>query len=140
MLEYEDIIICKATAIIKILSIVALAGSLTVNNLAAFAQNISNTNQISSSSFNINIIQSNIPTAESVYQSQSMTLPSSVKTFVWYIVNEAHENSVNEKHKYASDHNPIYIPTNITIPQGTAITFLDADAPGCINKIILSIS
>ena len=95
MLEYEDIIICKATAIIKILSIVALAGSLTVNNLAAFAQNISNTNQISSSSFNINIIQSNIPTAESVYQSQSMTLPSSVKTFVWYIVNEAHENSVN---------------------------------------------
>jgi hypothetical protein len=36
-----------------ILSIVALAGSLTVNNLAAFAQNISNTNQISSSSSNI---------------------------------------------------------------------------------------
>ena len=58
-----------------------------------------------------------------------MTLPRSVGTFVWYIVDEAHENSANEKHKYVSDHNPIYLPTNLVIPQGTAITFLDADAP-----------
>ena len=58
-----------------------------------------------------------------------MTLPSSVGTLVWYIVNEAHENSVNERHKYVSDHNPLYLPTTLIIPQGTALTFLDADAP-----------
>jgi hypothetical protein len=76
-----------------------------------------------------NTTQGVIPSAESVYQNQSMVLPSSVKLFVWYIVNEAHEDSSTEQHKYVSDHNPIYLPSNIVIPQGTAISFLDADAP-----------
>jgi hypothetical protein len=58
-----------------------------------------------------------------------MTLPTSVGTFIWYIVSEAHENSANERHKYISDSNPIYLPTNLVISQGTAISFLDADAP-----------
>jgi len=70
-----------------------------------------------------------IPNAQSVYVSQSMTLPTSVGTFVWYIVNEAHENSDNERFKYLSNSNPIYLPTNLVIAQGTAISFLDADAP-----------
>jgi hypothetical protein len=70
-----------------------------------------------------------IPSAQSVYTSQSMTLPTSVETFVWYVVNEAHENSATESHKYLSDSNPIYLPTNLVIAQGTAISFLDADAP-----------
>ena len=102
-----------------------------VCNSVAFAQNINNTNHQTSfvSTTNPNQAQGLSSTAESVYQSQSMTLPSSVRTFVWYIVNEAHENSVNERHKYVSDHNPIYLPSNLIIPQGTALTFLDADAP-----------
>ena len=58
-----------------------------------------------------------------------MILPPSVKLFVWYIVNEAHEDSGPEQHKYVSNHNPIYLPSDIVIPQGTAISFLDADAP-----------
>src|SRR5918911_736681 len=70
-----------------------------------------------------------IPTAQSVYASQYMTLPTSVGTFVWYIVNEAHENSASERHKYLSDSNAIYLPTNLVIAQGTAISFLNADAP-----------
>jgi hypothetical protein len=68
-------------------------------------------------------------TAQSVYQSQSMTLPQSVGTFIWYIVDEAHEDAVTERHKYISDHNPIYLPMNLVIHQGTALSFLDADAP-----------
>jgi hypothetical protein len=72
---------------------------------------------------------SSIPTAQSVYTSQSITLPTSVKSFVWYIVDEAHENSVSEKHKKVSDHNPDYLPTNVVIPHGVSLTFLDADAP-----------
>jgi hypothetical protein len=31
--------------------------------------------------------------------------------------------------KDVSDHNPIFIPTNLMIFHGTAISFLDADAP-----------
>ena len=34
------------------------------------------------------------PTAQSVYQSQSMMVPPSVGTFIWYIVDEAHEDAV----------------------------------------------
>ena len=70
-----------------------------------------------------------IPNAQSVYTSQSITLPTSVKSFVWYIVDEAHENSVTEKHKKISDHNPDYLPTNVIIPEGASLSFLDADAP-----------
>ena len=70
-----------------------------------------------------------IPTAQSVYTSQSITLPTSVKSFVWYIVDEAHENTHTSSHKKVSNHNPDYLPTNVVMPQGVSLTFLDADAP-----------
>jgi hypothetical protein len=70
-----------------------------------------------------------IPSAESAYSSQSITIPTSVGSFVWYIVNEAHEDLVKEPQKIMSTHNPDYLPTNIVIPQGVAISFLNADAP-----------
>src|SRR5437660_11075596 len=55
-----------------------------------------------------------IPSAESVYSSQSMTLPKSVGYFIWYIADEAHENSNTAMHKHVSDHNTNYLPTNLT--------------------------
>jgi hypothetical protein len=67
--------------------------------------------------------------AQLVYQTESMNIPQSVGTFIWYIVDEAHENTATQPWKHVSDHNAIYIPTNLVIPQGTAIAFLDADAP-----------
>lgn len=70
-----------------------------------------------------------IPNAESVYSSQSMSLPTSVSSFVIYIVDEAHENTATASWKHVSDHNPVYIPTNLVIPQGVTVSFLDADAP-----------
>jgi hypothetical protein len=70
-----------------------------------------------------------VPSAESVYSSQSISLPTSVTSFVIYIVDEAHENTAIASWKHVSDHNPIYIPTNLIIPQGITISFLDADAP-----------
>jgi hypothetical protein len=69
------------------------------------------------------------PNAQSVYQTESMNIPHSVGTFIWYIVDEAHENTATQPWKHVSDRNGIYIPTNLVIPQGTAIVFLDADAP-----------
>jgi hypothetical protein len=70
-----------------------------------------------------------IPSAESVYASQSITLPPTVKSFVWYIVDEAHENTYTSSRKKVSDHNPDYLPANVVMPQGTSLVFLDADAP-----------
>ena len=70
-----------------------------------------------------------IPSAQSVYQSQSISLPNSVKTFVWYIVNEAHEDTHNEPQKLMSNHNPNFIPSELTILEGVSILFLDTDAP-----------
>ncbi len=112
------------------LTIFSIASSLMVSSSTAFSQDANTLikkDQLTSS--NVNTTQENIPSAEYVYQNQSMTLPPSVKLFVWYIVNEAHEDSATEHHKYVSDHNPIYLPTDVVIPQGTAISFLDADAP-----------
>ena len=58
-----------------------------------------------------------------------MTLPTSVGSFVILIANEAHESWQDEKHKLITDRNPYYIPKSLVIPQGTTITFLNADAP-----------
>jgi len=70
-----------------------------------------------------------IPTAESVHLSQTIKIPPSVGTFVILIANEAHENWSDEKHKLITDKNSYYLPTNLIIPNGTAIVFLHADAP-----------
>jgi hypothetical protein len=77
----------------------------------------------------LKIYNCTIPNAESVYASQSMSLPTSVRSFVIYIGDEAHENTATASWKHVSDHNPIYIPTNLVIPQGVTVSFLDADAP-----------
>src|SRR5918995_3272897 len=70
-----------------------------------------------------------VPSAESVHISESMKVPSSVGTFVILIANEAHESWSDEKHKLITDKNAYYIPTNLTIPNRTALVFLNADAP-----------
>jgi len=70
-----------------------------------------------------------IPTAEVVHSSESMKVPPSVGTFVILVANEAHENWSDEKHKLITDKNAYYVPTNLIVPKGTGILFLDADAP-----------
>jgi len=76
-----------------------------------------------------------IPNAKSVFNSESMTLPSSLPSaaedaiVMVLIPNEAHESLEDERHKLITDHNPYFIPTNLVIPQGTAISFINADAP-----------
>jgi hypothetical protein len=70
-----------------------------------------------------------IPMAEDVHSSESMKIPPSVGTFVILIPNEAHENWSDEKHKLITDKNSYYVPTNLIVPNGTALVFLHADAP-----------
>jgi hypothetical protein len=101
-----------------VLMIVVLAGTLTTT-IAASASSTSNFNNTAVT----------IPTAESVYQSESIQLPPSVGSLIILIANEAHESWQDEKHKLITDRNPYYIPKSLVIPQGTTITFLNADAP-----------
>lgn len=75
------------------------------------------------------MVNTSIPSAESVYMSESMTIPPSVGTFVMLIPNEAHENWSDEQHKLISDRNSYYVPTDLVVPLGTSIVFLHADAP-----------
>jgi hypothetical protein len=97
-----------------------LAGALTTSIATAYASNSSNLGDTASVT---------IPTAESVYQSETMELPPSTGSFIILIVNEAHESWQDEKHKLITDKNSYYIPKNLRIPQGTTLTFLNADAP-----------
>lgn len=101
-----------------ILSVVVLVGTLTTT-ITVYG----------SSTSNLNNTAAEIPTAESVYQSESMELPPSVGSFIILIANEAHESWQDEKHKLITDKNSYYIPKNLRIPQGTALSFLNADAP-----------
>src|SRR5919112_706028 len=105
------------TVLAMVLAVVVLVG--TLNNSAAYGANSSNLNNTAVT----------IPTAESVYQSESMKLPSSIGSFIILIANEAHESWEDEKHKLITDKNSYYIPKNLRIPQGTTLSFLNADAP-----------
>jgi hypothetical protein len=106
------------TAILAIiLSVVVLVGTLTTT-ITAYGSSASNLNNITA-----------IPTAESIYKSESMELHPSVGSFIILIANEAHESWQDEKHKLITDKNSYYIPKNLRIPQGTALSFLNADAP-----------
>ena len=107
-----------ALVVSMVLIIVVLAGTLTTT-VSAVASIISNLNNTTIA----------IPSAESVYQSESMKLPPSIGSFIILIANEAHESWQDEKHKLITDKNSYYIPKNLVVPQGTTLSFLNADAP-----------
>jgi hypothetical protein len=105
-----------------ILAMVLMGGVLagTFSATTIYASNTSNLNSTAAVT---------MPTAESVYQSESMELPPSIGSFIILIANEAHESWQDEKHKLITDKNSYYIPKNLRIPQGTTLSFLNADAP-----------
>jgi hypothetical protein len=105
-----------STALAMVLVLMVLVGILTTS--PAYGSN----------SFNLNSTRT-IPTAASVYQSESMELPASIGSFIILIPNEAHESWQDEKHKLITDKNCYYVPKNLRIPQRTTVTFLNADAP-----------
>lgn len=84
---------------------------------------------LSNRSYGVEQQELEIPQAKSVYDTETMHLPRSVGYFIILIANEAHEDWSNEKHKLLTDHNPYFVPSHILIPKGTAIVFLNADAP-----------
>ena len=107
-----------STVLAVALGAVVLVGNLTTTT-ASYGSNSSNLNNTAVA----------IPTAESIYQSESMELPPSIGSFIILIANEAHESWQDEKHKLITDKNSYYIPKNLRIPQETTLSFLNADAP-----------
>ena len=108
-----------STVLAMALGAVVLVGNLTTTT-ASYGSNSSNLNNTAAVA---------IPTAESIYQSESMELPPSIGSFIILIANEAHESWQDEKHKLITDKNSYYIPKNLRIPQETTLSFLNADAP-----------
>jgi hypothetical protein len=102
-----------------VLIIVVLAGAL-LTTTTAYSSSTANLN---------NTAPVTVPTAESVYQLESMKLPSSMGSFIILIANEAHESWQDERHKLITEKNSYYIPKNLVVPQGTTLSFLNADAP-----------
>ena len=115
---FQCLVTMPTSILAIILSVVVLVGAFTTT-ITVYG----------SSTPNLNNTAAQIPTAESVYQSESMKLPPSVGSFIILIANEAHESWQDEKHKLITDKNSYYIPKDLRIPQGTALSFLNADAP-----------
>lgn len=74
-------------------------------------------------------VSEDIPYARSVYESESMRLPEFVGYFIILIPPEAHEPWKDGWSKLFSYKNPYYVPTHLTITEGTSILFLNADTP-----------
>ena len=70
-----------------------------------------------------------VGSVESIHNTETLKVPKEVDVFVTLITNEAHESWKDERHKLITDRNAYYIPTKLVIHEGTAIVFLDADAP-----------
>ena len=119
----------SALAILLLFSTTVSGTTMTAKDKTFSVEAWAQEGNTSSSTASITNMAKDIPTGESVYKSESMSLPTSVGSFIILIANEAHESWQDEKHKLITDRNPYYIPKKLVIPQGTTITFLNADAP-----------
>ena len=76
---------------------------------------------------NNTITGNNLPTAQSVFDTGTMSMPSSssVRGFLIYIPDEAHHLPSDDK--TISPQNANYIPTHLTVPKKIAIAFVHGD-------------
>jgi plastocyanin len=72
-----------------------------------------------------NTSSDSIPTAQSVYDTGVMSLPSSVKGVIIFIPDEAHHPASDDK--TISPKSPNYLPTTLKVPEGTEVAFIHDD-------------
>ena len=97
-------------------------------NAVTYAQTNSSSNIDVSSESTItinNTSSDSIPTAQSVYDTGVMALPSEVKGVIIFIPDEAHHPASDDK--TISPKNPNYLPTTLQIPEGTEVAFVHDD-------------
>lgn len=66
-----------------------------------------------------------IPTAQSIFDKGTMTLPPSVSGVIIFIPDEAHHPPTDQK--TISPKNPNYLPNTLEIPEGTEVAFVHDD-------------
>jgi len=66
-----------------------------------------------------------IPNAKAVFDTGTMLIPSSLKGFIISLPDETHE--LDTANKTISHKNAHYLPTNLIVPNGTAIAFVHGD-------------
>jgi plastocyanin len=118
------ILILSTLSIIHISSIIS--NSLTLNKVFAqtsLSSSSSSSSLSSSSEKNSNGI---IPSAKSVFDTGTVSLPSSVKGFIISLPDETHE--FDSSNRTISHQNAHYLPSNLVIPStGTAVAFVHGD-------------
>jgi hypothetical protein len=92
--------------------------------LASSNQSINSTSSPSATNNNNSSgpVSLNIPTAKSVFETGTLSLPSSVKGFIISLPDETHE--LDTANKTISHKNAHYLPTNLIIPSGASIAFV----------------
>jgi len=109
-------------AIVGILLSAALSNPYVILYSSALATNQSVTSTNSSVSNNTSY---DIPTAKSVFEAGTMSLPSSVRGFITSLPDETHE--LDTANKTISHKNAHYLPSNLIISNGTALAFVHGD-------------
>ena len=87
--------------------------------------NIGSTANTNSTMTTNNTSSDSIPTAQSIYDTGVMSLPSSVKGVIIFIPDEAHHPASDDK--TISPKNPNYLPTTLEVPEGTEVAFVHDD-------------
>jgi hypothetical protein len=108
-----------------------LYSALAVSKKSTINDSPQNINSDTSSNSNNN---NSIPTAKSVFDTGTMSLPNSVSGFIIYIPDEAHHPLTDNK--TVSLKNAHYIPSNLVIPSGTAIAFVHGDPNHIHSEIV----
>jgi hypothetical protein len=93
-----------------------------------------NPQNINSGTSSTNYNNNSIPTAKSVFDTGTMSLPNSVSGFIIYIPDEAHHPLTDNK--TISLKNAHDIPSNLVIPSGTAIAFVHGDPNHIHSEIV----
>ena len=133
--NYKQALTCTACIIFTITLVLSTLFIIPINNLisntlvlnnAVFAQ-ISSPSSLSPSSTtgDDNNNNNSIPSARSVFDTGTITLPSSAKGFIISLPDETHE--LDTANRTVSHQNAHYLPTNVVIPSGTAIAFVHGD-------------
>ena len=110
------------------LASVLVIGVVNINAITYAQTNSSSSNIDASSESTItinNTSSDSIPTAQSVYDTGVMALPSEVKGVIIFIPDEAHHPASDDK--TISPKNPNYLPTTLQIPEGTEVAFVHDD-------------
>lgn len=119
------VITLSLSGLIVIAAIGSTAGGFAPNNSIDSAQSISVVNTLPSNASAIEL-----PSAASVYQTETMKVPDNVKMVVIYAANELHEDiEKTGRYKLISDRNPYFVPKNTIVSNGTTVVIHNADAP-----------